>query len=169
MDIISHGLWGGAIGGRKSKKQFAWAVFFGMLPDLSSFGVFTALTFLGLSESPNWSGGPPPMEAIPSYVHTLYNISHSLVIFSIAAVIMYFFVRKLFMPFFAYGFAVLLDIPTHNTDFFATPFLWPISDYQFNGTPWSEPYIFLPNIILLLVFYITWYIISKRNISNTKV
>ena len=162
MDIISHGLWGGVIGGRKSKRQFAWAVFFGTLPDLSSFGIFSALTFLGVGKSPNWSAGPPAMEDIPNYVHVLYNISHSLITFTVIAVLFYLFVRHLLVPFFAYGFAVLLDIPSHSTDFFATPFLWPISDYKFNGMPWSEPQVFFPNLILLVAAYLAWYLYSRR-------
>lgn len=163
MDIISHGLWGGVLGGRKSRRQFAWAVFFGTLPDLASFGIFSLLTFFGLGEKTDWSSGPPAMEAIPDYVHALYNISHSLVIFLVVAVLMYLFIRDLFIPFLAYGFAVALDIPTHGTDFFATPFLWPLFDYKFDGIPWSEPYIFFPNLLLLLIAYMVWYLHKRKN------
>ncbi len=169
MDIISHGLWGGVLTGRKGRKQFAWAVFFGALPDLSSFGIFLVLTFLGVGARADWSAGPPSMESIPSYVHTLYNISHSLITFLFFATILYFFVRHLFIPFFAYGFAVLLDIPTHSTNFFATPFLWPLSSYKYDGTPWSESQIFIPNVILVLTAYLVWYLYIKKKRASSLV
>lgn len=162
MDIISHGLWGGVGFGRKSKRLFWSAVLFGMLPDLLSFGIFTVANILGISERSDWSGGPPPMDAIPEYVHVLYNISHSLVVFTLVLAAIWWLARPFAVPFLAYGFAVLLDIPTHSTDFFATPFLWPISTYQFDGVSWASPYIFFPNLILLIAAYITWYIWYRR-------
>lgn len=163
MDIISHGLWGGVGFGRKSKRFFWWAVLFGMLPDLLSFGVFTVANILGISERPDWAGGPPPMEAIPQYVHVLYNISHSLIIFTVILSFLWWLARPYAIPFLAYGFAVLLDIPTHSKDFFATPFLWPLSQYQYDGTPWSSFYIFIPNVVLLIAAYTVWYQWSKRS------
>ncbi len=44
MDIVSHGLWGGAAFGRKNKKSFWVAFLFGVLPDLLAFGPF----FIGI-------------------------------------------------------------------------------------------------------------------------
>ena len=83
MDIVSHGLWGGAAFGRKSKKNFWLAFFFGIMPDLFSFGIFSISTWLGFEERVSYKSGPPPMDAIPYYVDAFYNVTHSLVIFSL--------------------------------------------------------------------------------------
>lgn len=157
MDIVSHGLWGGVGFGRKDRRTFRLAALFGMLPDLLSFGVHTGAVLIGLAPRTEWSHGPPPMDAIPAYVYTLYDITHSLIVFSCAFALLWVCARRYAAPFLAYGFAVLLDIPTHNTDFFATPFLWPLSDFRINGIPWDEPVIFIPNVLALGAAYFLWY------------
>lgn len=125
MDIISHGLWGGIILGRKNRRDFWWSFAFGTAPDLFSFGIFTGLTTLGLASSPDWSAGHPAQSSIPSYVHSLYNVTHSLVIFIIAFFGVWLIRSKPFLPMLAWGIHILMDIPTHSTEFFPTPFLWP--------------------------------------------
>ena len=102
------------------------------------------------------------MSEIPRFVHILYNISHSLVVFSLVFALIWIIRKKPFIPFLAYGFAITLDIPTHSKDFFATPFLWPLSDYQLNGVGWGHPLIFFPNVILLISAYAVWYLITRR-------
>jgi hypothetical protein len=162
MDIVSHGLWGGVAFGRKKKSDFYLAFFFGILPDLLSFGVHTIAIFLGLSPRIDWSHGHPSMDEIPAYVHNLYNVSHSLVIFTIVFTMIWVIRKKTFLPFLAYGLHLLVDIPTHSTKFFATPFLWPLSDYRFNGWQWGQPMIFIPNVVLLFSAYIIWFIAWKK-------
>ncbi len=168
MDIISHGLWGGVGFGRRNKRIFWLAVLFGMLPDLLSFGIFTVASMLGINTRPDWAAGPPPMELIPEYVHVLYNITHSLVTFGVVFFLLWWLARTYATPFSAYGFAVLLDIPTHSTDFFATPFLWPLSSYKFDGMSWSEPFIFFPNLVLLISAYVMWYFWHRREHIQAK-
>ena len=48
---------------------------------------------------------------------------------------------------------VLLDFPFHSTDYFPTPIFWPISSYRFDGVPWSNPFVFYPNIIGIIIIY----------------
>lgn len=163
MDIISHGLWGGALFGRKNRRDFWWSFVFGIAPDFLSFGVFTIMTILGLASSPNWREGPPPESSIPFYVHSLYNLTHSLVIFILVFTLFYFFRRKIFYPMFAWLLHILLDIPTHSTEFFPTPFLWPFFDnIRVNGIPWVHPLIFIPNIILLFTIYLWFFYIKPK-------
>ena len=162
MDIFSHGLWGGVAFGRRKRSYFFLAIMFGMLPDLLSFGVHNVAMHAGLCPMIDWSKGHPGMSDIPQYVHMLYDISHSLVVFFFVFALIWIIRKRPFMPFLAYGFAVALDIPTHTTDFFATPFLWPLSGYRFNGISWGNPIIAMPNIVLLISAYITWYLFSRR-------
>jgi len=161
MDIISHGLWGGVAFGRKNKREFWWAFGLGVMPDLFSFGIFTAMRILGLASGPDWSNGLPSSDAIPAYVHCLYNVTHSLIIFLIIFLVIAIFRRKIFFPMFAWGLHILMDIPTHSSQFFPTPFLWPLSTYKISGIPWSHPIIFYPDIILLASLYF-WFFVYKK-------
>ncbi len=163
MDVISHGLWGGVAFGRKDKRSFWWAFGFGVMPDMLSFGIFSMMRILGLASGPDWSKGLPLDSSIPQYVHSLYNVTHSIFMFAVAFLIVYFVrKRKIFWPMFAWALHICMDIPTHSTRFFATPFLWPISDFRYNGVPWGDPIIFYPNIILLAAAYLWFYFSSRR-------
>ena len=153
MDFISHGLWGGIAFGRKNRRSFLWAFSFGIMPDVLSFGVFSFMRILGLASGPDWSKGVPDMSEIPKYVQDIYNITHSFFIFALVFVVFFLITKKIFWPMFAWLLHILVDIPTHSTRFFPTPFLWPFFNYKFNGVAWSHPYIFIPNVALLMILY----------------
>ena len=163
MDIISHGLYGGATVGRKSKKSFWLAFFFGIAPDLFSFGIFTAAMVLGLVSGPDWhSGGPPDPSLVPQYVHSLYNVTHSFITFGLAFGLVWIYRKKPLMEMCGWGLHILVDIFTHSEKFFPTPFLWPISDFHVNGHSWGTPEIFIPNVILLAVIYGYWWYQKRK-------
>ena len=162
MDIVSHGLWGSLAFGRKNRKSFWTAFFFGIAPDLFSFGLFTIGVWLGLEHGTDWSGGPPDPSRIPPYVHQLYNVTHSLVVFAIVFVLVMLIRRKPWWEMSAWGLHILVDIPTHSERFFPTPFLWPFSDFHINGISWGQPIIFIPNVILLLALYFWYFVIRRR-------
>lgn len=157
MDILSHGLWGGATVGRKSKKSFLTAFIFGVAPDLFSFGIFTTTVWLGYVSGPDWSSGTPDSKSIPQYVHSLYDLTHSLIIFGVAFFLVWAYRRKPMYEMMAWGFHIVLDIFTHSDKFFPTPFLWPLSDFYVNGRSWGTPEIFIPNVVLLTVVYCYWW------------
>lgn len=162
MDILSHGLWGGLAFGRTRRRDYWLAFVIGLAPDLLSFGIFTAATILGLSPSPHWQAGPPAAAAIPGYVHTLYNYTHSLVIFAAVFGLIWLIRRKPYLPLLAWGLHIGMDIFEHSQAFFPTPFLWPLSAFTINGTPWSNPWIFFPNWSALLIGYGYWLWYAKR-------
>ncbi|EKE16441.1 MAG: hypothetical protein ACD_11C00017G0031 [uncultured bacterium] len=167
MDIISHGLWGGVTFGRKNKRNFFLAFLFGILPDMFSFGILWIANILGLSQRPDWSQGTPAESLIPDYVHYLYNATHSLVVFLAVFALMWLIFKKPFWLMGAWGLHILIDIPSHSLAFFATPFLWPLSNYRFDGISWGNPTIFFPNLILLASAYLFWFIYRKKNKINT--
>lgn len=163
MDIISHGLWGGAFFGRKNRKDFWLSFLFGISPDLLSFGIFTTMTILGLASGPDWSDGVPREDAIPQYVHAMYHFTHSLFIFAVVFGLVWLVRKRPFLPLLAWPLHILVDIPTHSTEFFPTPFLWPFFDnLRVDGIPWSRPIIFIPNVVLLLLVYIWFFVIKPR-------
>ncbi len=166
MDTLSHGLWGGLLVGRMSRKDF-WAAFaFGMAPDIFSFGIFTGMTVLGLISGLDWSAGPPDPRAIPNYVHTLYDITHSLVVFGLVFLGVWAYRKKPYLPMVAWPLHILLDIPTHTTAFFPTPFLWPLGNFRVDGVSWSTPWIFITNWLALFVGYGLWWWQKKKRTKN---
>lgn len=159
MDILSHGLWGGVALGRKSKRSFWTAFTFGIFPDAFAFGLpFSHLLFSLLNGGTREIMIRPGVghADIPEYVYSLYNISHSLVIFTAAFLLVWLFRRKPLWEMCAWGLHITMDIFTHSDDFFPTPFLYPLSDVHVNGISWGHWYIFFPNVILLMIAYGYW-------------
>lgn len=162
MDIISHGLWGGLAFGQENKKSFLLSFVIGIAPDMLSFGVFSAMNILGFVSGPDWSAGPPDPSTIPNYVYQLYNGTHSLVIFALVFAAIWLIRKKPLYEMLAWPLHIVMDIPTHSTKFFPTPFLWPFGDYRVDGVPWSHPWIFFSNWILLLSLYLYFFVYQKR-------
>ena len=157
MDILSHGLWGALAFGRKSRASFWLAFMIGLAPDLFSFGILWVAATLGLSEKPDFSHGTPPESTIPLYVHHLYNVTHSFIVFLVVFMLTWFLLKRPLWELSAWGLHVLVDIPTHSFAFFPTPFLWPLSDWKFNGWQWMTPAILGPNYLLLSLLY-AWFL-----------
>ena len=150
MDTISHALWGkGLFGYRKYK----WLpLFFGAIPDLASFGIY--FLFNIIINTSTMKLGKPELSEIPSWVFSLYNISHSLIIAMMFILIVYLFKRDFYFPMLAWPFHIILDFFTHSIEYFPTPIFWPISDYRFDGIPWSNSYIMISNIICIFLVFI---------------
>ncbi len=162
MDVFSHGLWGGIAFGRSSRKSFLTAVAIGVAPDVLAFGPFLASRLLEQGTGFfSHLGKRPELATIPEYVHSIYNVTHSLVVFAVAFLLVWAIRRKPMMEMLAWGLHVCMDIPVHSLAFFPTPFLWPLSDFRVDGIPWSRPYIFYPDWALLIILY-GWYIYRKR-------
>lgn len=158
MDILSHGLYGGVAFGRRKKRDYLTAFLFGIGPDLVAFGTFfiTSLIFSG-------NVGKPSLESIPQYVFSIYDFSHSLVVYSIFLAILWFLGKRHFAKLtLGWPLHILVDIPTHDASFFPTPFLWPVSDFSIDGIPWSQPMIFIPNVIVLVSLYLYWYLKRRK-------
>lgn len=93
MDILSHGLWGGIAFGRRSRPSFWLAFVIGLAPDLLSFGILWIAVALGMAEKPDFSHGTPPESMIPQYVHALYEVTHSFVVFLLVFLLVW-YLRK---------------------------------------------------------------------------
>ena len=153
VDILSHGLWGGIAFGRKSRPSYWLAFVIGLAPDLLSFGVLYGAVALGLAERPDFSHGTPPESTIPEYVHHLYNVTHSLILFMAVFALVWAHRGRPLWELAAWGLHVLVDVPTHSSAFFATPVLWPLADWKFDGWQWMTPDILIPNYLSLAFLY----------------
>ncbi len=155
MDYLAHGLWS-YIFFHKTKKPWK-AVFFGVLPDTLSWMIYF---FYILFSEQTFLSRPHP-ELVPQWVMNLYSVTHSLVIFAVVLGICLFIFKKwknipLFI--YAYPLHIFMDIPTHSRSFLPTPFLWPISSWNFPGISWGTPWFMIVNYsaILLCIGYIWW-------------
>lgn len=167
MDIFSHGLYGGIATGRKNKKNYWIALLFGMGPDLLSFGPFFLINFFKFESWFRENFVPPTSVEVPQIIHTLYDFTHSLVIYALFFALLWWLGKKDFAKLtLAWPLHILVDIPTHSNAFFPTPFLWPLSDFSVNGIPWSEPIIFFPNVALIIILYSYWYLKKKRGLKR---
>jgi hypothetical protein len=162
MDIISHGLWGGVAFGRKSRRNFFIAFFIGMMPDLFAFSGPFISRFLGFSQGPQYSNGRPDFASIPNYVFQLYDISHSLIVFALVFGAVWIWRKKPQWLLGAWVLHILVDIPSHSAEFFPTPLFWPLSDFRVDGINWGNPIIYIPNLTLLTVAYVSWYVADRK-------
>ncbi|MFA5887597.1 MAG: hypothetical protein WC852_02715 [Candidatus Nanoarchaeia archaeon] len=176
MDVFAHALWTGAIIKTISlhlkRKITIWkAVLWGIAPDVFSFGLMTAWMLLSLL-----FGGtaldfqhfeamePAQRDTIPIFqiVSVMYNITHSLFTFVAFFIIFYFLFRKPMWAMLGWLIHILIDIPTHSYQFYPTPFLWPISNWKFNGISWGQKWFMIANYSAIMIAYIALYFWSKR-------
>jgi membrane-bound metal-dependent hydrolase YbcI (DUF457 family) len=127
MDVIAHGLWGGALFGRKNGIHWRLAALIGMAPDVVAFGPFL-ITQIG---STSWI-------KFPRYVHQSYDVTHSLVVWAVVTGLVWILRKSFPWVMGAWALHILCDIPFHSIDFFPTPYLWPLSTPFHNGTPWAR-------------------------------
>jgi hypothetical protein len=153
VDILSHGLWGGIAFGRRNRPSFWLAFVLGLAPDLLSFGILFFAAALGMAEKPDFSQGTPPESSIPQYVHHLYNVTHSLIVFLAAFFLVWALRKRPVWELGAWGLHVLVDVPTHSGAFFPTPIFWPLFSWTFDGWQWMNPAILIPNYVLLALCY----------------
>ncbi len=165
MDIFAHGLWTAVVYQKVPRKPRWWAVFFGVAPDLASFGVF----FVQRVVQGTLGFGPPTAWAIPPYVYQLYSYSHSLVVWAAAVLVVYVLNRRR-IPWVmgAWGLHIGIDIFTHSTAFFPTPFLWPLSTFHVNSFSWAEPWFMALNYGALIVAYLAWFFTRRRARGATR-
>lgn len=168
MDILSHGLWGGLIAKAANRTQprasYGWAFWWGVFPDLAAFGIpflwllsMVAFTPLGFSDIVGMRNEEPPMFPgsfwFTTFAPFVYRFSHSLLVFIAVFALAFIIQRRTPWVLLGWPLHILMDIPSHTTRFYPTPFLWPVSDLRIDGIPWSTPWIMVANYGLLLVLY----------------
>lgn len=156
MDFVSHALWGGVSFGRQNRRLFLLAAGISILPDILTEGLFFILGILGIGGMPGWERGHPNITDYPVFAQALYNATHSFVVFALVLALVWIVSRRIIWVLAAWGLHILIDIPTHSLALFPTPFLWPISDFRFDGIGWDNPVIFIIDGSFLIVAYSLW-------------
>lgn len=157
MDFIFHGVSNLAL--QKTiqeeppkKRRWFWveAFLWGALPDLIPFTVPVIISLVRRFSF--WAGENPEILEVSVY---LYQYTHSLVIFLAIFLLFRLCVKKWYLPMLGWAFHILLDIPLHAPDYFATPFLFPVSSWTLPfGISWATWWVFFPMWIALIIWLI---------------
>ena len=151
MDTLSHALWGGGLFGYRRRRRYFWvAIFFGAFPDLFSFGAW----FIIRIAKGEFVLGKPTLNTIPAWVFSNYNLSHSFVVCFVIISMVAVKRRDLAFVMLGWPFHILLDFPFHSRQFFPTKIFWPLSDFCVDGIPWSNRWIWFPNVVGLILLYV---------------
>lgn len=177
MDIFAHGLWtaaGARIVNRKVTKPLNvyWSLFWGIFPDIFAFSIpFTALIYQKITHT-FYSElitrqGPEGNFPFSQLAHSLYNWSHSIVIFFIVFAVVSLLFRRPVFEMFGWLLHIFIDIPTHSAQFYPTPLFWPLSSWKFtHGFSWGVWWFQLINYTCILIVYIWLAQRRKRDKSN---
>ena len=159
MDYFAHGFWSFILF-NKIKKPI-YAVLFGLLPDSTSWLIFFIYNLI----TSKFAFAPPIISQVPQWTFTLYSISHSLIIAIVIITITSLIFKKLILFMLAWPIAIIMDVFTHTKEFLPTPFLFPISNYKFDGISWGEPWFMGLNyiIIILAISYIIYTKKTKKS------
>ena len=160
MDIFAHFLWSFAL---FSKRKDRWiAGLCGVLPDLLSFGPYF------LWEINTHVLGKPDLNAIPGYVHAMYNLTHSFIPVLLVMLTIFLMTKKFYAPLLAWVLHIIIDIPTHTEKFFPTPFLWPFPTPYFSGINWGNKYFMIINYTALILVYVFYVIPNLKKLKKVK-
>ena len=163
MEIIAHGLWAAAAAITATRStsvrlRAGWTAWWGVFPDVVAFGpLIAAGLWLRLAGGPNAASVdghslPPALIGLP-----LYAASHSLIVFASVFAVTAILARRIVFEMLGWLLHILIDIPTHSFSYYATRFLWPISDFRIDGIPWWTPWFWTATYAALaVVYFLLW-------------
>lgn len=150
MDTIGHALWSFILFNKHPKKW--WAVFFGVFPDL--FSIIPHMTiehYMGTGQA---------------LFDTAYKTTHSILIFGIISIILYFIVKDYIIVLGAWLIHIIIDIVTHPASYYPTPFLYPFTSPTFTLLDYrTKTFIFINHTIITSIL-IGMYILRKRETNR---
>lgn len=163
MEIVAHSLWAAAaaITAKRTKGirlHIGWTVWWAGFPDILAFAPSAAAgLWLRLAN------GPGPGQAnghLLPHVHIglpLYPAGHSLIVFLLAFGLVSLLARRIVLEMLGWLLHILIDIPTHSLSYYATRFLWPVSDFRIDGIAWWVPWFWVATYVALAgVYFLMW-------------
>ncbi|HLC64635.1 MAG TPA: hypothetical protein VJI46_00755 [Candidatus Nanoarchaeia archaeon] len=143
MDLFAHIIWTSII--LYSVDNISLAILFGILPDIIAFGPnFVSAIFTKGFAGLKINSAKEFVDNLPPYVLTLYNVTHSLLIFGIVFGAAWLVSGP---PVYMLGWLlhIVFDIPTHSRKIFPVRFLYPLSEYAFPGVSWNTRWLMMAN------------------------
>jgi hypothetical protein len=101
------------------------------------------------------------------FVWQLYHCSHSLLVFAAVFGLVWAILGRPVLEMVGWALHILIDVLTHK-GIFAVHFLWPLSNYGFNGIRWEERWFLALNYAALLAV-LAWLWVHARKKSAGKV
>ncbi len=183
MDILAHTLWtnAGARGvnklrakkGKPKLMHVGWAAFWGVFPDFFAFTIPFILVIFKIitGQISSLSFGQHHMTVsgfdLAAY---LYQYSHSLVVWATVFLVVWIISRRPRWELLGWALHILIDIPSHDIEFYATPFLFPVSAYRFPyGVAWSNKWYMIINYSALVSVWGTILFKKFRNKRKNKI
>ncbi len=176
MDVFAHACWATAAGTATNRKlglrlRLPWVAFWGVFPDLFAFTpTFLLMLWFRFVQGIPTQGrffifSPVLRDALPDFLKPdeLYHYSHSLVIFGLVFGAAWLMRRKPTLVMLGWLLHILMDIPTHRAGRYGTPFLWPFSDYRFNGISWGQDWFMVLNWTSIILVYVALWVWSIRH------
>lgn len=135
----------------------------GVFPDLFSFTI-PAIVRIWWYLTGTTRSLLPDARSAPhfQYVWQLYHCSHSLVVFAVVFGLAWTILRRPVLEMLGWALHILIDISTHQ-GIFAVHFLWPLSNYGFNGIRWENRWFMAANYAGLLAAF-AWLWVHKRKV-----
>lgn len=179
MEILAHTLWTAAAAktandralkkNKKIKFNLFWTSFWGIFPDLFAFAIpFIIFLWNILFNSQVFESVAISRKIVDAsgLSQVLYQYSHSIIIWAFVFGLVWLFSRKLPLSLLGWVFHIILDIPSHSITYYATPFLFPLSNYRFPyGISWSNKWFMIGNYTALLI---VWGIILFKKHKKNK-
>jgi len=188
MDTLSHGLWAGAVA-KGVNLKFAkkikpgWMALWGVFPDIFAFApVVIWMLWQMFYNGVDFDDVPRPETMTPEVRNTffvfrltrvLYHMSHSLIIFLALFFLVWMFRRyrlrrKKKSEEAILKDTIITDIPTHSATFYPTLFLWPLSDWCFDGVSWGNLPFIITNYTSLLVVYVLLKVVRRMKVKRNR-
>lgn len=155
MDMISHILLNNLVYQEMPLNQRWLAVAFGVLPDILAFVWVYKMSFL----KKLLFFKRIPKEYIPHFVYVIYNITHSLILWSVVFLTLYLFAPHwIVIAWTGWGLHIFVDIFTHSSKAaFVARIFWPLSKVYFDGLAWSNKWFLLVNYAMWGLLYWLFY------------
>jgi len=160
VDTISHAAWGYATLHDRSRLAW-WGALAGAAPDLLFFvpsrvDAVIERGWSGLrigSEPGIWRADGPPLPPLFLEAYERYYVSsHSLLVLALVlGAVWWLGWRRWLWLGLPYGLHIVMDLPTHER--YLTRPLYPLSPWAFQGLSWTDPRIFWPNVVALVVVF----------------
>ncbi|MDQ3025114.1 MAG: hypothetical protein M3R58_01210 [Pseudomonadota bacterium] len=176
MDIVSHGLWAGVAAAAIRRKrpvtrgQVAATVLLGVLPDIGQLipvvvwsftqGHPVDLVYAFITATPANEPAISPM--VQTLSHHLHCAMHSVVVLSVVSLVAWRLWPWLLVPLVGWWLHIALDIPTHSNDYYAVPFLYPLTYWGVDGISWTTPWLLAVNYVALAAAYAAFYFTRRR-------